>query len=187
MSNLNAFIQEIEERKQKEISLLDSAMTDKKTNIQKTKENTIKALQEQYKKEAKTQSQKEAAKIIEAARLKAKEILFDAINKNTDSTFDTIKQELKLYSQESGYKTTINSMLDYVKKKLGSDVIIHCNDKDHITFKDMNVNLGSPINTTGGILAEDKTGKREIDLTFEELLRTREDDVKSFLLEKMIK
>ena len=55
MSNLNAFIQEIEERKQKEISLLDSTMNDKKTNIQKTKENTIKALQEQYNKEAKTQ------------------------------------------------------------------------------------------------------------------------------------
>ena len=38
----------------------------------------------------------------------------------------------------------------------------------------------------GGIIAEDNEGKKEFDLTFEELLRTSEDKVKSFLLGKMV-
>jgi vacuolar-type H+-ATPase subunit E/Vma4 len=44
-----------------------------------------------------------------------------------------------------------------------------------------------PINSLGGILAEDKNGTRELDLTFEELLRTKEDDIKGFLLERLMK
>jgi V/A-type H+-transporting ATPase subunit E len=50
----------------------------------------------------------------------------------------------------------------------------------------MNVPVGSSINTLGGIIAEDNEGKKELDLTFEELLRTSEDNVKGFLLEKMM-
>jgi vacuolar-type H+-ATPase subunit E/Vma4 len=50
----------------------------------------------------------------------------------------------------------------------------------------MNVQIGSSINTLGGIIAEDNEGKKELDLTFEELLRTSEDNVKGFLLEKMV-
>jgi vacuolar-type H+-ATPase subunit E/Vma4 len=38
----------------------------------------------------------------------------------------------------------------------------------------------------GGILAEDERGNREIDLTFEELLRVHEDDIKNLLLERMM-
>jgi vacuolar-type H+-ATPase subunit E/Vma4 len=50
-----------------------------------------------------------------------------------------------------------------------------------------NIIFGPSIQTIGGILAEDKNGTRELDLTFEELIRTHEDDVKNFLLERMIK
>jgi vacuolar-type H+-ATPase subunit E/Vma4 len=49
----------------------------------------------------------------------------------------------------------------------------------------MNIPIGSSIGALGGIIAEDKDGKRELDLTFEELLRTKEEDVKSYLLERM--
>jgi vacuolar-type H+-ATPase subunit E/Vma4 len=51
----------------------------------------------------------------------------------------------------------------------------------------MNITTGSPIQTIGGILAENKNGTMEIDLTFEELLRTHEDEIQNFLLEKLIK
>jgi vacuolar-type H+-ATPase subunit E/Vma4 len=50
-----------------------------------------------------------------------------------------------------------------------------------------NIIVESSIQTIGGILAEDKNGTRELDLTFEELLRTHEDEIKNFLLERMIK
>ena len=50
-----------------------------------------------------------------------------------------------------------------------------------------NLSLGSSIKTIGGIFVEDINRTRELDLTFEELLRTHEDDLKNFLLERMVK
>ena len=95
MASLNTFIQEIEKRKEDEINLLERTLAEKKAEIKRTKETTVKRLQEQYLEESKVKSSKEAAKIVEAAKLKAKKILFEAINANMDSTFGVIKNEMK--------------------------------------------------------------------------------------------
>ena len=186
--SLDTFIQEIEERKTRKITLLDTTLTEKKMRIQHTIETTIKETTQHYSDEAKAKSQKEGARIIEASRLKAKKILFDAINASMDSTLNTIREELKTYSQEPDYKNTIKKMVKYAKMKLNSqEIIIHCRNDDNIILNGLNINPGSPIQTIGGILAENKNGTMEIDLTFEELLRTHEDEIQNFLLEKLMK
>ncbi len=186
--NLDTFIQEIEERKTKKINLLELTLSEKVARIQHTKERTLKEIQQHYSEEANAKSQKEAARIIEAARLKAKKILFDAINANMDSTINTIIEELKSYSRKPDYKITMEKMINYAKKKLGSqDIIIHCRTDDIILLKGLNISTGSSIQTIGGILAENKTGTMELDLTFEELLRTNEDKIQNFLLERLMK
>jgi V/A-type H+/Na+-transporting ATPase subunit E len=188
MSISYTFIKEIKESKNKKISILDSSFAERKAKIQNLKENTMKEIEKQYLKEATTKSQREAARIVEAARLKAKKILFDAINANMASTFDIIIKELTNYTQKPEYKTTLQRMLNYAKQKLGPNIIIHCREDDKKILKETNnVIVGSSIQTIGGILAEDKNGTRELDLTFEELLRTHEDELKNFLLERMVK
>jgi V/A-type H+-transporting ATPase subunit E len=186
--SLDTFIQEIEERKTRKINLLDTTLTEKKMRIQHTIESTIKEMTQNYSDEAKAKYQKEGARIIEASKLKAKKILFDAINASMDSTLNTIREDLKIYSQKPDYKNTIKKMVKYAKMKLNSqDIIIHCRNDDNIILNGLNINPGSPIQTIGGILAENTNGTMEIDLTFEELLRTHEDEIQNFLLEKLIK
>lgn len=185
--SLDTFIQEIEERKTKKINLLDITLAEKTARIQHIKESTLKDMQQHSADEATAKSQKEAARIVEAARLKAKKILFDAINANMDSTFNTIREELKSYSRKPDYKLTIEKMITYAKMKLGSqDIVIHCRNDDTMILNGMNITLGSSIQTIGGILAENKMGTMELDLTFEELLRTHEDEIQNFLLERLM-
>jgi V/A-type H+/Na+-transporting ATPase subunit E len=131
MARLDIFIQEIENRKEREISLLESTLVEKKAEIKHKKENTIKELQELYTQEAKLKSQKESARIVEAAKLTAKKILFEAINANMDYTFDIIKQEMKNYVQNPEYKNLLKKMITYAKNTLGSDIIIHCRSADN--------------------------------------------------------
>jgi V/A-type H+/Na+-transporting ATPase subunit E len=188
MARLDIFIQEIENRKEREISLLESTLAEKKAEIKHKKESTIKELQDLYTQEAKVKSQKESARIVESAKLTAKKILFEAINANMDSTFDIIKKEMKNYVQNPEYKSLLKKMINYAKETLGSDIIIHCRSDDSSLIKELNIPISGPsINTLGGILAENKEGTRQLDLTFEELLRTKEDDITSFLLERMVK
>jgi V/A-type H+-transporting ATPase subunit E len=186
MTNLDTLILEIEKRKENERSHLETALAKAKREIEQTKEAKIKELQDHYLNEAKTKSNREAARIVESAKLKAKKILFEAINANMDTTFETIKNEMKTFAQKPEYKETLQRMVSYAKNTLGPDIIIHCREGDRSVLGDMNVQIGSSMNTLGGIVAEDNEGKKELDLTFEELLRTSEDKVKSFLMEKMM-
>jgi V/A-type H+-transporting ATPase subunit E len=182
MLSLDTFLNEIESRKRAEISFLDDTLNERRSSIQKAKENTTRELNE-----AKTKSIREAARISEAARLKAKGILFDAINKNMDSTFELIRHHMRDYSEKAQYKEILQRMISCAEKELGTPITVHCRIEDMAALKKINANVGHTINTLGGILAEDEDGRREIDLTFEELLRTHEDEIKNLLLERMMR
>ena len=117
--------------------------------------------------------------------LEAKKILFDAINKNLDSTFDVIKKELDGYSKKPEYNQVLQKLVDYSKKVLAKELVVHCREEDKQFFKS-GVKVGSTIQTLGGFIAENKEGTKEIDLTFEELLRSSEDEIKNTILEKIL-
>jgi V/A-type H+-transporting ATPase subunit E len=184
--SIDIFLDEIENRKTKEITDLDKELDDKQSEVGIKKNTAIKELQEHFSKEAKTKSEKEASRIVEAGKLEAKKILFDAINKNLDSTFDMIKQELGNYTKNLEYEKILQKMVETSKKKLDNNITIHCRKEDQIVFNSGDVTVGSPIQTLGGIIAENNDGTKELDLTFEELLRTHEDEIKNTILEKIM-
>jgi len=182
--SIETFLIEIESRKKKDLARLSKELDEKGTTIQNQRDTQLKEIQERFANEAKLKSERELARIIESARLQAKKILFDAINANLESAFDVIKQETKNYVKSPEYKKTLETMVNTSKKKLGQNIIVHCHEEDRTVLKDMGVTIGSTIQTLGGIIAENKDGKKELDLTFEELLRTHEDEVKGFLTER---
>ena len=183
--SIDIFLDEIESRKKKEIIDLDKELDDKQSEAGIKKNAAIKELQENFSKEAKTKSEKEASRIVEAGKLEAKKILFDAINKNLDSTFDMIKQEIENYTKTSEYKKKLQKMAETAKNTLGDNIVIHCREEDKAVFSSKDT-IGSPIQILGGLVAENNDGTKELDLTFEELLRTHEDEIKTTILEKIL-
>ncbi len=183
--SIETFIQEIENRKRKEIEGMEKDLQENKSKLQVEMNHIIKETQERFSIEAKVKSEREQARIIEASKLQAKKIIFDSINANMQSAFVVIRQEIENYTKNPQYKKALESMINNSKKKLGQNIIVHCREEDKSILKELGVTTGKSIKTLGGIIAENKEGTRELDLTFEELLRTNEDQVKSFLSEKM--
>ena len=183
--SIETFIQEIETRKRKEIEGLQKDLQESKSRLQAEMNHTLKEIQERFSTEAKVKSEREHARIIEASKLQAKKIMFDAINANMQSAFAVIHQEIENYTKSPQYKKSLETMINNAKKKLGQNIIVHCREEDKSILKELGVTTSKSIKTLGGIIAENKEGTRELDLTFEELLRTNEDQVKSFLSEKM--
>ena len=183
--SIENFIQEIQTRKKKDLAELDKKLNDKKSEIDSQKKSAVKELKENYANEAKTKAEREGARIIEAGKLEAKKILFDAINTNLDSTFDVIKKELDGYSKKPEYQTVLQKLVDYSKKILAKEIVVRCRKEDKSFFKD-GIEVTSTINTLGGFIAENKEGTKELDLTFEELLRNNEDEIKNTILEKIL-
>ena len=184
--SIESFIREIESRKKTEIESFEKEFNDKKTEIETKKNETIKDLSENYDKESKTRSERESARIIESGKLEAKKILFDAINKNLDSTFNIIKEDLVKYTTNSEYKSVVAQMIKTCQKELGKKIAVHCKEEDKSLFNISDVTVGSSIQTIGGVIAENDDGTKELDLTFEELLRSNEDEIKSSILEKIL-
>ena len=183
--SIDQFVNEIQNRKKNDLAELDKKLSDKKSETDAKKNSSVKDLKENYANEAKTKAEREGARIVEAGKLEAKKILFDAINKNLDSTFDVIKKELDDYSKKPEYKKVMQKLVDYSKKMLAKELVVHCRKEDKSFFKS-GVKVGSTIQTIGGFVAENKEGTMEIDLTFEELLRNNEDEIKNTILEKIL-
>ena len=183
--SVDTFIQEIQTRKKNDLAELDKKLNDKKSEIDSQKNTAIKELKENYENEAKTKAEREGARIIEAGKLEAKKILFDAINKNLDSTFDVIKKELDGYSKKPEYQTVLQKLVDYSKKILAKEIVVRCRKEDKSFFGD-GVEVTSTIQSLGGFVAENKEGTKELDLTLEELLRNNEDEIKNTILEKIL-
>jgi len=184
--SIDTFLHEIENRKKKDIENLDKELADKKSATEIKKNTAIKELQEHYSTEAKIKSEREASRIVEAGKLEAKKILFDAINKNLVSTLDVIKQDLSNYTKTLEYKKVLQKMVETSKKLLDKKILVHCREEDKAVFNSDDIDIGSSIQTLGGIIAENNDGKKELDLTFEELLRTHEDEIKTTILEKIM-
>ena len=183
--SIDQFVNEIQNRKKNDLASLDKKLSDKKSETNAKKNSAVKELKDNYANEAKTKAEREGARIVEAGKLEAKKILFDAINKNLDSTFDVIKKELDGYSKKPEYKKVMQKLVDYSKKMLAKELVVHCREEDKSFFKS-GVKVGSTIQTIGGFVAENKEGTMEIDLTFEELLRNNEDEIKNTILEKIL-
>jgi len=132
--SIDTFLHEIENRKKKDIENLDKELADKKSATEIKKNTAIKELQEHYSTEAKIKSEREASRIVEAGKLEAKKILFDAINKNLVSTLDVIKQDLSNYTKTLEYKKVLQKMVETSKKLLDKKILVHCREEDKSVF-----------------------------------------------------
>ena len=119
--SIERFVEEIQNRKKNDLAELDKKLNDKKSETDAEKNSAVKELKENYANEAKTKAEREGARIVEAGKLEAKKILFDAINKNLDSTFDVIEKELggtqKNWNIRKYYKNWLTIQRKYLLKK----------------------------------------------------------------------
>ena len=183
---IETFIEEIKTRKGKELEALAVRLAEEKTALQIKKDNTIKTMHEHFSKEAKLKSEREAATIVEAARLQAKKILFDAININLDSAFEVIKGQLRSYTNSNEYKGILHKLIANAKKNLGPNIKVRCREQDRSPLSELGVTVTKTFQTIGGVIAENENGSKELDLTFEELLRIHEDELKSSIMEEIM-
>ncbi|KFI17971.1 hypothetical protein IB75_16930, partial [Nitrosococcus oceani C-27] len=90
-------------------------------------------------------SEREQARIIEASKLQAKKIMFDAINSNMQSAFTVIQQEIETYTKSPQYKKSLETMVNNAKKKLGQNIIVHCREEDKSILKELGVTTSKSV------------------------------------------
>ena len=98
---------------------------------------------------------------------------------------EALKEALADYAESPAYSELLTRMARYASKRLGGKITVTCRKEDEATLKAAGAKIGSTsLNSIGGFKADSEDGTLELDLTFEELLRSREDEVRASILGK---
>lgn len=185
MSAAESLLGEVEEKRKKTIQMLESEYSAKKEEVTKKTAEQMAYIQESSRREAAVAAQREKVRISGAAKLQSKKLMFDATEKMLEANVAALRQVLAEYASSKDYPDLLAKMVAYANKRLGGSISVVCRAEDVATMKKHNVRItSSDLESMGGFKATSKDGTLELDLTFEELLRGREEDARALLLGK---
>lgn len=180
-----SLLKEVEEKRKKTIQMLEAEYSAKKTEVTSKATEQRAYISDSSKKEASALSQRERIRIGGAAKLQSKKMVFDATEKMLESNIVALKQTLADLAGSRDYPDMLSKMLAYASKRLGSNIGIRSRPADATILKKLGARVtSSNLESAGGFRATNAEETLELDLTFEELLRNREEEARAFILGK---
>lgn len=185
MMGVDALLKEVEDRRKKALEALEAEYSAKRDEVKKRTAEQVVYIIESAKKEAVSLTGKEVTKIEGAAKLQSKKLLFDATEKLLENNIAALKDALAELASSPAHAELITSMAKYASKRLGGKISVTCRKQDEAALKAAGAKVASTnLNSIGGFKATSEDGTLELDLTFEEILRSREDEVRASILGK---
>ncbi|MEM3421329.1 MAG: V-type ATP synthase subunit E family protein [Candidatus Hadarchaeum sp.] len=165
----------IQEATQQASAIIDS------TKINAEEEEKLKL------KDAEIKGRQTYAEILAQAKVEARKELLREKEQIIQRVFKEAEEKLRKHALTPEYKEDLARMIVDACRQLGSnDIIIRVNQRDLETLKSLkntivrelnagnrniNISLGEPIETTGGVKVATADGKIEIDQTFEGIIQ----------------
>jgi V/A-type H+/Na+-transporting ATPase subunit E len=185
MMGVDALLKEVEDRRSKALDALEAEYSAKGDEVKKRTAEQVSYLMGSAKKEAVTLAQKEVTRVEGASKLQSKKTLFDATEKLLENNIAALKDALAEYASSPTYPELLARMAKYASKRLGGKIAVTCRKQDEAALKAAGAKIASAsLNAIGGFKADSQDGTLELDLTFEEILRSREDEVRASILGK---
>jgi len=185
MMGVDALLREVEDRRKKALDALEAEYSAKREEVKKRTAEQVAYIMESAKKEAVSLAQKEVTKIEGAAKLQSKKLLFDATEKLLENNIVALKDALAELASSPSYAELLTKMAKYASTRLDGKISVTCRKQDEAALKAAGAKVASTtLNSIGGFKATSEDGTLELDLTFEEILRSREDEVRASILGK---
>ena len=179
-------LKEVEEKRKTALKQLEDEYAAKMAEVQKRTQDERTHILEAASTEAAALSQREQTRVAGAAKLQAKKMVFDATERMLEANISALRQVLArvcrfrrvLPSPPAGWSGT-------PPRGSAGSIGVRCRAADVQAIKKAGaVVLSADLPTIGGFKAESEDGDFELDLTFEEMLRTHEDQVRASILGK---
>jgi V/A-type H+/Na+-transporting ATPase subunit E len=180
-----SLLKEVEEKRKKTIDMLEAEYSAKNAEVSNRAEEQKAYILDSSKKEAAALTQREKIKIVGAAKLQSKKMVFDATERMLETNVAALEQVLADLPGSKDYPDLLSKMVAYATRRLGGSISVRCSPSDAAVLKERGVKaVSSNFGGAGGFKATSADGTLELDLTFEELLRDHEEEVRGFILGK---
>ncbi|MGI0054473.1 MAG: V-type ATP synthase subunit E [Thermoplasmata archaeon] len=126
---------------------------------------------------------REKTQRVAAAKLRSRQRLYEAREARLKQSLGETRELLARFVQSPEYPQVLERMYRLAQQELGSNVRVRGRSEDSTVLKRIasKAFVAEPEPIVGGLVAESPDGLRQLDLSFNELLRLREDRVRELL------
>jgi vacuolar-type H+-ATPase subunit E/Vma4 len=181
--SLERLVAEIESRAQQQIAAEQARFEKDKADILADRARRIEAVRSEVLTRATQEAARERTRRIAGARLEAKKLGYEFQEARTQKMLEAVKGQLAQYAGTPEYPKLLRRMYAAATSRLGKDIKVRGRAEDAKLLRSV-AGAGyddRPLPVTGGFVAETSDGSRRLNLTFDELLRLREDELRSIL------
>jgi vacuolar-type H+-ATPase subunit E/Vma4 len=180
---LEALVEEIRRRGEQELQQTLAGQQAEAAKVQKERDEKLAEIRENSARATETEVAREKAQRIAAAKLQARKMLYEAREKRLEVGLLETRDLLTGFASSSAYPSVLKKMVDAATSALGKQVRVSGRSEDAGVLAKV---AGKSFDPTarpilGGLIAETPDGSRRLNLSFDELLRLREDKVRELL------
>jgi len=181
--SLEDLVEEIRRRGEAELRSIQQAQTEEAARIAAERDRRIGEIRAESQRATEAEVARERAQRLAAAKLQARKQLYEAREKRLSSAIEGTRRLLLGYTATSAYAPTLKRMFQAATDQLGKSVRVMGRSEDaslltKVAGKSFDP---TPAPILGGLIAETTDGSRRLNLSFDELLRLKEDRVRELL------
>jgi vacuolar-type H+-ATPase subunit E/Vma4 len=181
--SLDTLVEEIRSKGETELKTILAAQVAEAKKIAEERDRRIREIREQSGKATEAEIVRERAQRIAAAKLQARKMLYEARERRLEEALGETRTMLAEFTSSPDYPGVLKRMVDAATDALGKQVRVSGRAEDAARLQKV---AGKSFDPTpkpilGGLVAETVDGNRRLNLSFDELLRLREDKVRELL------
>jgi V/A-type H+/Na+-transporting ATPase subunit E len=182
--SLERLIEEIRLRAERELEDQRKLGDAQEKAILDEREQKVRQLVDDGQRLAEADATRERAQKLASAKLQARKLVYETRERQTAQALTTVRAALLEYTEDPEYPAALKRMVAFATDRLGKQLHITGRAEDAAALRTAagkNFDPDHPVPMIGGLIAETPDGNRRLNLSFDELLRLRDDEVRSLL------
>jgi len=181
--SLESLVEEIRRHGEADLAALVANRDTESARIAAERDREVGAVRAEVARAGEAEVAQERAQRLAAAKLHARKLLYEAREKRLERAIEETRTLLQEYTRSPQYPAVLKRMMAAATETLGKQVRILGRAEDAAVLARV---AGKSFDPTpqpilGGLVAETADGSRRLNLSFDELLRLREDRVRELL------
>lgn len=180
---LDRLVDEIRQRADAELRAEEARAAAEERRVLDEAERRAQEIRADTQRRAEAEAGREVAQKVAGAKLQARKLVYAAMERRTSAQLEELRGMLGEFTETSEYPKVLKRMYARTVEQLGKQVRVSGRREDAAVLKSI---AGKGFDDTpqailGGFIAESADGARRLNLSFDELLRLREDRVRTVL------
>ncbi|MCI4332176.1 MAG: hypothetical protein L3K01_00355 [Thermoplasmata archaeon] len=181
--SIDRLVEEIRLRAEEELRRETDRQQSEEARIVADRDRRTASSQAEAKRRAELEVARERAQKLASAKLQARKLVYEAQERQVNASLDGTRTILANFTKSDDYPKVLKRMVATATDRLGKPTKVMGRAEDAALLKKV-AGAGfdpSPQSILGGLVAESADGSRRLNLSFDELLRLREDKVRDLL------